>query len=74
VDITYSKEKTKAGVFAFRSPERTNLVMDTVCKIRGINKSKGNIFIENIDATPDTPVIDIKPYINYNDRVSNPGC
>ena len=68
-DIPYSKEETKAGVFACRSPERPNLVMDTICKIRGINEAKGKIFIENIDAMPDTPIIDIKPYINCVDRV-----
>jgi tRNA-Thr(GGU) m(6)t(6)A37 methyltransferase TsaA len=68
-DIPYSKEKTRAGVFACRSPERPNLVMDTVCKMRGINKAKGKIFIENIDAMPDTPIIDLKPYIPCVDRV-----
>ena len=68
-DIPYATQKTKAGVFACRSPERPNLIMETVCKIKGINKSKGKIFIENIDAMPDTPILDIKPYINCVDRV-----
>ena len=68
-EIPYSKKETNAGVFACRSPERPNLIMDTVCKIKGINKSKGKIFIENIDAMPDTPIIDIKPYIGCVDRV-----
>ena len=68
-DIPYSRNKIKAGVFACRSPERPNLIMDTVCKIKGINKSKGKIFIDNIDALPDTPIIDIKPYIACVDRV-----
>ncbi len=70
-DIPYSKEETNAGVFSCRSPERPNLIMDTVCKIKGINKSKGKIFIENIDAIHDTPIIDIKPYISCVDRVKN---
>ncbi len=68
-DIPYAKEKTVAGVFACRSPERPNLIMDSICKIKGIAYSKGKIFIGNIDAFPDTPIIDIKPYIHCNDRV-----
>ncbi|MCF8373919.1 MAG: TrmO family methyltransferase [Bacteroidales bacterium] len=71
VDIPYSKEKIKAGVFACRSPQRPNLVMNSVCKIVGINHKKGRIFIENIDANNSTPVIDIKPYIHCNDRVKD---
>ena len=70
-DIPYAKIKTKAGVFACRSPERPNLIMETVCNIVGINKSKGRIFIKNIDAFSDTPIIDIKPYIGVTDRVKN---
>lgn len=68
-DIPYSKEGTKAGVFACRSPERPNLIMDSICKIRGINIQKGKIFIEHIDAFSDTPAIDIKPYIPCVDRL-----
>ncbi len=68
-DIPYAEEETTAGVFACRSPERPNLVMDSVCVIKGINETKGKVFIESIDAFPDTPVIDIKPYIPVVDRV-----
>lgn len=68
-DIPYTKETMQAGVFACRSPERPNLIMDSVCKIKGINHKTGKIFIENIDAFPDTPIIDIKPYIPCVDRV-----
>ncbi len=69
VPIPYAKGDVIAGVFACRSPERPNLIMDTVCKVRGVNEKKGKIFIENIDAFPDTPIIDIKPYLNCVDRV-----
>jgi tRNA (adenine37-N6)-methyltransferase len=68
-EIPYSKDKISAGVFACRSPERPNLIMESICKIVGINAQKGRIFIENIDAFKDTPLIDIKPYIHCNDRV-----
>lgn len=68
-EIPYAKSPTLAGVFACRTPERPNLIMTSICKIIGINAQKGRIFIENIDAFHDTPLIDIKPYIHCNDRV-----
>lgn len=68
-EIPYSKNHTIAGVFACRSPKRLNLIMSSICKIIGINAQKGKIFIENIDAFNDTPLIDIKPYIHCVDRV-----
>ena len=33
--------------------------------------AKGKIYIENIDAISESPIIDIKPYIHCNDRVKN---
>ena len=71
VEIPYSKEKVVAGVFGCRSPRRPNLIMNTICKVVGINHKKGRIFIENIDADNGTAVIDIKPYIHCNDRVKD---
>lgn len=68
-EIPYSKSHTVAGVFACRSEERPNLIMSSTCKIIGINAQKGRIFIENIDAFNNTPLIDIKPYIHCVDRV-----
>jgi tRNA-Thr(GGU) m(6)t(6)A37 methyltransferase TsaA len=67
-DIPYAKN-IKAGVFACRSPERPNLVMDSVCKIRGVDKRNGVVYIEDIDANAGSPIIDIKPYIPCVDRV-----
>ncbi len=68
-DVPYAKDETIAGVFACRSPERPNVIMSSICKIGGINKLKGKIFIGNIDAYNETPVLDIKPYIHCVDRV-----
>ena len=68
-DIPYAKEGTQAGVFACRSPERPNLIMESICDIRGISRKNGRIYIEMIDANHDTPIIDIKPYIHCVDRV-----
>ncbi len=71
VEIPYSNEEIKAGVFACRSPQRPNLIMNSICRIGGINHKKGRIFIEQIDADNESPVIDIKPYIHCNDRVKD---
>ena len=67
--VPYSREKVIAGIFTCRSPVRFNLIMDSLCKINKIVKNKGKIFIENIDAAPDAPIIDIKPYVGVCDRV-----
>ena len=49
------------GVFATHSPARPNLIGLTRCKI--ISIAGNRIFIEDIDALDETPVIDIKCYI-----------
>jgi tRNA-Thr(GGU) m(6)t(6)A37 methyltransferase TsaA len=47
------------GVFATRAPVRPNLIALSRCRILSV---KGNIIeIDDIDAFPDTPVLDIKP-------------
>jgi len=56
-----NKANPLTGVFATRSPVRPNLIAKTVCKIVSI---KGNVVeIDKIDAFPDTPILDLKPYI-----------
>jgi len=39
--IPYSRKKVIADVFACRSPVRSNLIMDSLCKINKIIKNKG---------------------------------
>ena len=47
------------GVFATRAPVRPNLIALSRCKIRSV---KENIIeIDQIDAFPDTPILDLKP-------------
>jgi len=47
------------GVFATHSPVRPNLIALSRCKILSV---KGNVIeIDQIDAFPDTPVLDLKP-------------
>jgi tRNA-Thr(GGU) m(6)t(6)A37 methyltransferase TsaA len=53
------------GVFASRSPDRPNPIGLSVVKINSI---KDNIvYISGIDAFDNTPILDIKPYINKLD-------
>jgi len=47
------------GVFATRAPVRPNLVALSRCRILSIRGT--TIEIDDIDAFPDTPVLDIKP-------------
>ncbi|PVV25773.1 MAG: hypothetical protein B6D74_02610 [gamma proteobacterium symbiont of Ctena orbiculata] len=47
------------GVFATRAPVRPNLIALSRCRILSIVGNR--IEIDDIDAFPDTPVLDIKP-------------
>ena len=54
-----NRENPLRGVFATRAPVRPNLIALSRCDIVSV---KDNIIeIDNIDAYPDTPVLDIKP-------------
>lgn len=48
------------GVFATRAPVRPNLIGLSRCRVLSVQGTV--ILIDTIDAFPDTPVIDIKPY------------
>jgi len=49
------------GVFATRSPMRPNLIALSLCEIVSV---RGNVVeVRDIDALPDTPVLDLKPYL-----------
>ena len=61
----------EAGVFACRSPERPNLIMTTVCELKGVDQKNGVVKVNNIDAFEGTPVVDIKPYYPITDRVQD---
>ena len=52
------------GVFATRSPFRPNLIAMTLCKIVSV---KDNVVeVEKIDAFDGTPILDIKPFDNWD--------
>jgi tRNA-Thr(GGU) m(6)t(6)A37 methyltransferase TsaA len=62
------KTKPLRGVFATRSPLRPNLIGISTCKILSLD---GNVvYIDEIDAAHNSPVIDIKPYIPKIDLIS----
>lgn len=52
-------ENPLRGVFATRAPVRPNLIALSRCRV--ISVQENVIEIDNIDAFPDTPVLDIKP-------------
>lgn len=62
---------TKIGVFASRSPFRPNNIGLSVVKLSGIDFSGPGVVLKvvGLDAVDQTPVIDIKPYIPYVDKV-----
>ncbi len=61
----------KIGVFASRSPFRPNPIGISAVKLVSIEKSTDtlSIKIEGADLLHGTPVLDIKPYIPYSDKI-----
>ena len=63
------KNNPLTGVFATRSPVRPNPVAISTCKLLKIKENL--LTVDEIDAFDGTPVIDIKPYIAENDRITD---
>ncbi len=63
--------KMKLGVFATRSPHRPNRLGLSVVKFEKIEERGDGIhlFVSGVDLVDGTPILDIKPYIPYADRV-----
>ncbi|MBU2515831.1 excinuclease ABC subunit UvrA [bacterium] len=59
----------RTGVFATRSPVRPNPIALTTARILKIDRSKKILSISSIDAFDKTPIIDVKPYIPFLNRV-----
>jgi tRNA (adenine37-N6)-methyltransferase len=66
----------RVGVFASRSPHRPNHMGLSAVKLEAIVSEKGSIFLDlsGVDFLNQTPVIDIKPYISYSDRLESVTC
>ena len=55
------------GVFASRSPHRPNPIGLTLCRISALDENSISIMVEGVDLINDTPILDIKPYLQYAD-------
>jgi len=65
----------KIGVFASRSPFRPNFIGQSVVELHSIDYGRQTeLLISCPDLVDKTPIIDIKPYINYSDKIPNAIC
>jgi tRNA-Thr(GGU) m(6)t(6)A37 methyltransferase TsaA len=62
-----NKKNPLTGVFACRAPVRPNLIALSLCKI--ISVKNNVVYIENIDALDNSPILDLKPYIPQIDHI-----
>jgi tRNA-Thr(GGU) m(6)t(6)A37 methyltransferase TsaA len=62
------KKNPLSGVFATRAPFRPNLIALSLCKLISVRENV--IEIDQIDAFPNTPVLDLKPYIPSKDNAN----
>lgn len=61
------RSSSKKGIFSTRSPHRPNHIGMSCVKLIHIDGL--NIYIEATDLLDKTPILDIKPYLNYCDSV-----
>jgi tRNA-Thr(GGU) m(6)t(6)A37 methyltransferase TsaA len=61
-----NKKNPLTGVFACRAPVRPNLIALSLCRILSVRDNI--VYIENIDALNNSPILDIKPYIPQIDH------
>lgn len=59
----------KQGVFATRSPHRPNFIGLSCVQLKTIKGLK--LFIINHDLIDGTPILDLKPYVNYADALTS---
>jgi len=60
-------ELPPVGLFATRSPRRPNPIAMTA--VRLLERNGNRLRVEGLDACQDTPVLDIKPYLQRGDQV-----
>jgi len=65
--------KRRLGVFSTRSPHRPNHLGLSVVRLEEIRLTEGRpvLVLSGVDLLDRTPVLDIKPYIPYCDRVDS---
>jgi tRNA-Thr(GGU) m(6)t(6)A37 methyltransferase TsaA len=62
----------KAGVFATRSPFRPNRLGLSACRLKAIDfdgEEAPALVLGGVDVVDGTPVVDVKPYLPYADRI-----
>jgi len=59
-------EKIDHGVFSIRSPYRPNRIGFSIVKIKKVDDNK--LYFTEVDMLDQTPLIDIKPYVEYFDK------
>ncbi len=67
----YGKDAPSMGVFANRSELRPNPILITSTPILSIDQDSGIISIPWFDGLPNSPVIDIKPYLRMTDIIAD---
>lgn len=65
--------RERVGLFASRTPHRPNFLGLSVVRYLGMRKEGGKLFLDigELDLLDGTPVVDIKPYVSYSDRVED---
>ena len=58
----FKKAPDNIGIFGTRAPARPNPIMISTIKVEKIDIEKGIINTPFIDAEPESPILDIKPY------------
>ncbi|MDR9501029.1 MAG: tRNA (N6-threonylcarbamoyladenosine(37)-N6)-methyltransferase TrmO [Desulfurivibrionaceae bacterium] len=66
----------RVGVFASRSPQRPNFIGSSVVRLDKIALSPQGValHVSGVDFLDLSPVLDIKPYVPYSDRVADATC
>lgn len=58
-----------SGVFASRSPARPNVLCLSIVKLEKVDSESNTLFVDQISANDQSPILDIKPYMPSSDRV-----
>ncbi len=70
-DYPPQEDAELSGVFATRSPARPTPVGLSIVALENLDDRTHRLYIDQIDAIDETPVIDIKPYMPSSDRVDS---
>lgn len=69
---SYAKGPDELGVFATRSPMRPNPIAVSSVDMAYVDEAAATVGLYYIDAFPESPVLDLKPYTPSVDRVESP--